>query len=73
LITLGHTGHTDRGGDAGGLMIQGCVPGANLFTDQATITYSFIFGFLLASILMLPVGMVMCRYVANVWQDSLGS
>jgi putative tricarboxylic transport membrane protein len=66
LITLGIPGTPTAAIILGGLVIQGLRPGANLFTEQATITYSIIFGFLLATALMFPVGLVMCRYVAYV-------
>ncbi|WP_142848131.1 tripartite tricarboxylate transporter permease [Telmatospirillum sp. J64-1] len=46
----------------GALMVQGVRTGPTLFTDQAPIVYTFIFGLLIASILMLPIGLIMGRY-----------
>ena len=46
----------------GALLVQGIKIGPTLFTQQAQITYTFIFGLLIATILMLPMGLLIGRY-----------
>ena len=46
----------------GALLIQGVRTGPSLFTDNGAIVYTFIFGLILATILMLPAGLVIGRY-----------
>ena len=46
----------------GALMIQGVKTGPSLFTEGGSIVYTFIYGLFLATILMLPVGLVIGRY-----------
>ncbi len=46
----------------GALLVQGVRTGPSLFTDGANIVYTFIFGLLLATILMLPVGLLIGRF-----------
>lgn len=46
----------------GALLVQGVRTGPSLFTDGANIVYTFIFGLLLATILMLPVGLMIGRF-----------
>jgi putative tricarboxylic transport membrane protein len=46
----------------GALLIQGVRTGPNLFTDEGSIVYTFIYGLFLATILMLPAGLVIGRY-----------
>ncbi len=46
----------------GALLIQGVRTGPNLFTDEGSIVYTFIYGLFLATILMLPTGLVIGRY-----------
>jgi len=43
-------------------MVQGIRTGPTLFTQQAPIVYTFIFGLLLATILMLPIGLLIGRF-----------
>lgn len=50
----------------GALMVQGVRTGPTLFTDSAPIVYTFIFGLLLATVLMLPVGLLIGRYAYKV-------
>ena len=47
----------------GALLIQGVRTGPTLFAEGANIVYTFIFGLLLATVLMLPVGLVIGRFV----------
>ncbi|MGI6690966.1 MAG: tripartite tricarboxylate transporter permease [Christensenellales bacterium] len=66
LITLSIPGSPNAAIILGGLLIQGLVPGARLFTTQATTTYSILFGFALSNILMVFVGLAIAKYVVNV-------
>ncbi len=46
----------------GALMVQGVRTGPDLFTDEGSIVYTFIYGLFIATFLMLPVGLVIGRY-----------
>jgi len=46
----------------GALLIQGVKTGPSLFTEGGSIVYTFIYGLFLATVLMLPVGLVIGRY-----------
>ncbi|WP_298854148.1 tripartite tricarboxylate transporter permease [uncultured Ruegeria sp.] len=46
----------------GALLVQGVRTGPSLFSGGADIVYTFIFGLLLATILMLPVGLLIGRF-----------
>ncbi len=46
----------------GALLVQGVRTGPTLFSDGASIIYTFMYGLLLATILMLPVGLVIGRF-----------
>lgn len=46
----------------GALMIQGVRTGPTLFEGDGSLIYTFIFGLILATILMLPTGLVIGRY-----------
>ena len=46
----------------GALMVQGIKTGPSLFTQQSDIVYTFIFGLMLATLLMLPTGLLIGRY-----------
>ena len=46
----------------GALLIQGVRTGPNLFTGEGSIVFTFIFGLILATILMLPTGLLIGRY-----------
>ena len=46
----------------GALLIQGVRTGPNLFTTEGSIVFTFIYGLFLATILMLPIGLVIGRY-----------
>jgi putative tricarboxylic transport membrane protein len=46
----------------GALLVQGIRTGPGLFAENANITYTFIFGLLIATVLMLPVGLVIGKY-----------
>jgi len=46
----------------GALLVQGIRTGPALFETQGAIVYTFIFGLLIATVLMLPVGLLIGRY-----------
>jgi len=46
----------------GALLVQGVRTGPTLFSGSADIVFTFIFGLLLATILMLPVGLLIGRF-----------
>ncbi|MER0240203.1 tripartite tricarboxylate transporter permease [Fulvimarina sp. MAC8] len=46
----------------GALLVQGIRVGPELFASQGSIVYTFIFGLLIGTLLMLPVGLVVGRY-----------
>jgi putative tricarboxylic transport membrane protein len=46
----------------GALLVQGVKTGPSLFTEQSAIVYTFMFGLIIATLLMLPTGLVLGRY-----------
>lgn len=46
----------------GALLVQGVKTGPSLFTEQSAIVYTFMFGLIIATLLMLPAGLVLGRY-----------
>lgn len=46
----------------GALMVQGLRTGPTLFTEQGPVVYTFIWGLILATVLMLPVGLLIGRF-----------
>ncbi len=46
----------------GALLVQGLRTGPALFTEKAAIVYTFIWGLMLATVMMLPVGLLLGRY-----------
>lgn len=46
----------------GGLLVQGIKIGPSLFNEQGGIVYTFMFGLLIATVMMLPVGLLLGRY-----------
>ncbi|MEO7200429.1 MAG: tripartite tricarboxylate transporter permease, partial [Dokdonella sp.] len=46
----------------GALLVQGIRTGPALFTQQSQVVYTFIWGLFLATLLMLPTGLVIGRY-----------
>ena len=46
----------------GALLVQGIKIGPTLFTTEAGVVYTFIWGLLIATLLMLPVGLMIGRY-----------
>lgn len=46
----------------GALLVQGVRVGPQLFNEQSEIVYTFIYGLFIATVLMLPVGLLVGRY-----------
>ena len=46
----------------GALLVQGVRTGPSLFEEGGSIVYTFIYGLLIATVLMLPVGLLIGRY-----------
>ncbi|MEO5882883.1 MAG: tripartite tricarboxylate transporter permease [Caldimonas sp.] len=46
----------------GALLVQGIKIGPSLFNEQSGIVYTFMFGLLIATVLMLPIGLLLGRY-----------
>ncbi|EAZ98082.1 tripartite tricarboxylate transporter permease [Marinobacter sp. ELB17] len=46
----------------GALLVQGIKIGPALFNDETQVVYTFIFGLLIATVLMLPTGLLIGRY-----------
>jgi len=46
----------------GALLVQGVRVGPQLFSEQSEIVYTFIYGLFIATLLMLPVGLLVGRY-----------
>jgi len=46
----------------GGLLVQGIKIGPSLFNEQGSIVYTFMYGLLIATLMMLPVGLLLGRY-----------
>ncbi len=46
----------------GALLVQGIRTGPTLFTQQSSIVFTFIWGLIIATVMMLPVGLVIGRY-----------
>ncbi|MBS9781444.1 MAG: tripartite tricarboxylate transporter permease [Gammaproteobacteria bacterium] len=66
LLTLGIPGNTVSAALMGGLMIQGLIPGPELFTKHATITYGFILSLFIANIVFLLIGLFFAPYFAKI-------
>lgn len=46
----------------GALLVQGIRTGPQLFTQQADIVYTFVFGLIIGTLFMLPTGLIIGRY-----------
>lgn len=66
LLTLGIPGSATAAILLGGLMIQGLIPGHELFDIHANITYSIIIGFLVANILMGFIGYLISKQAVKI-------
>lgn len=66
MLTLGIPGNAVTAILLGGLMIQGLLPGNDLFTTRAAVTYPFIIGFFVANVFMLILGVFCAGQFAKV-------
>ena len=66
LLVLGIPGSAVTAVLLGGLMIQGLVPGRDLFTTHAVTTYSVIIGLIVANLLMGLIGLLAAKYIVKV-------
>ena len=66
LLTLGIPGNAVAAILLGALMIHGLVPGFQLFTKHANITYTFIFAMFFANIIMLIIGWYSVRIYSKI-------
>ena len=66
LLTLGIPGNTVSAALMGGLMVQGLIPGPELFTKYGQITYGFILSLFIANIVFLVVGLFFAPYFARI-------
>lgn len=66
LLTLGIPGAAPAAVMLGALMIQGMRPGPELYTTYGAVTYTFLFSFIMANIVMFVLGFYGSRYVARV-------
>ena len=76
MLALGIPGNAVSAVLMSGLMIKGLAPGYALFSDHADVTYTFIFGLILANIMMLLIGLLAAKYisvVALIPQNILGA
>ncbi|MGI6114218.1 MAG: tripartite tricarboxylate transporter permease [Mahellales bacterium] len=71
LITLGIPGSAVAAILLGGLMIQGLLPGHELFSKHAVVTYSVMFGFLLSNILMGFIGYLFSKQAVKITKVSM--
>ncbi|MAM75331.1 tripartite tricarboxylate transporter permease [uncultured Tistrella sp.] len=77
LLSLGIPGNSTSALFLGALLIQGLRPGPSLFTDSPDIAYLIVVAFVVANILMFPLGLAMARaipgLVARIPQGMLGA
>lgn len=66
LLTLGIPGNPVTAILLGGIMIHGLRPGADLFTANPEIVYSFILSLFLSNIMFVPVGLFVARYCVKI-------
>lgn len=65
LLALGVPGNSTSALFLGALMIQGLRPGPSLYSDFPEIAYLLLVGFLIANIIMLPLMLLFCNYLAG--------
>ncbi len=66
LMSLGIPGSPVAAVLLGGLLIHGMQPGPKLFIETGQVAYTFIFGLIIANLIMLPVGFMVMRLVSKV-------
>ena len=66
LLTLGVPGSATAAVILGGFTMHGLIPGNDLFTVQAHMTYPIMIAFTLSNFLMAAIGLLAARYFAKV-------
>lgn len=66
LLSLGIPGNSSSALFLGALTIQGVRAGPSLFSDSPDIAFHIVVGFLVANIIMFPVGLLFCRKFATI-------
>lgn len=66
LLTLGIPGNTVAAALMGGLMIHGLIPGPELFSTHADVTYPFILSLFISNASFLLVGLFFAPYFARI-------
>ena len=66
LLTLGIPGNTTSAALMGGLIIKGLIPGPELFTRYAGVTYPFIMSLFVANVVFLLLGLYFAPQLAKV-------
>lgn len=66
MLALGIPGNAIAAVLLSGLMIKGLAPGYSMFSTNANVTYTFVFGLVIANIMMLLIGLSAAKYVAVV-------
>lgn len=64
LMSLGIPGNSTSALFIGALTIHGMIAGPTLFTKQPDIAYLIIVSFLIGNIMMLPMALLYCKYLA---------
>lgn len=65
LLTLSVPGSPTAAVLLGGLLIHGIFPDPNLFSDYPEVSWTFINLLLVGQVLMVILGIVLCRFVAK--------
>ncbi|TCK05772.1 tripartite tricarboxylate transporter permease [Marinobacterium mangrovicola] len=65
-LTLGIPGNAVTAVFVGGLTIHGMIPGPDLFTNFADITYTLLISLLIANVLFAVMGIALSKYLVNV-------
>ncbi len=65
LLALGVPGNSTSALFLGALTIQGLRPGPSLYTDFPDVAYLLVTAFLAANLLMLPIGIGFCNFLAG--------
>ena len=68
LLTLGIPGDGVTAILLGAFILHGIVPGPTMFTKQAGIAYSIIFGIIIANVLLYFVGLIFTKKIAKIVQ-----
>lgn len=65
LLSLGIPGNSTSALFLGALLIQGLRPGPALFSDSPDIAYLIVISFVIANLMMFPIGLLLARIVPN--------